>query len=411
MNVTCPYCFHAFDSDEVLFRCGNPGCRKEEDTVFAEHWKSYTSTGEFQISPEQRHLYAARKKWWGSRDTSCDLCGSKKGYTYACPNCHNELPIPMVEKGASIISVVGGPYSGKSHYIIALLHELKENGYKIGLRATLQQIGQVDLRCDRMFNERLDTLNSRHEVLEKTQEKSVPIPWVIRIDSTDPSVRGLQEPKKTIYLVFYDTAGESFADKDKVNDFAPYFQHSVGAIVFFDTLSIPAIQKIMKANQEDTSALEGVTNFGKTWEALNNIRTNSSEDSLKGKPFAFVLSKFDFVLNHSADLSFDISDFRDGNGNPKDKSFKNGMKKYDASVVKLSNDAIEGALEEWGCGNYVSEANTYYQPCCFFGISAIGDMPKDGKIPEDGIKPYRVMDPLLWIMSKIGGFAFETINE
>ena len=196
-----------------------------------------------------------------------------------------------------------------------------------------------------------------------------------------------------------------------MNDFAPYFQHSDGVIVFFDTLSIPAIQKIMKDNQEDTSALESVTNFSKTWEALNNIRTNSAEDSLKGKPFAFVLSKFDFVLEHSADLSIDISDFRDSYGNPKDKSFKNEQKKFDASIVKLGNDAIKGALENWGCGNYVGEADTHYQPCSFFGISAIGEMPNGGRISEEGIKPFRVMDPLLWIMSKIGGFAFETINE
>ena len=369
MKVTCPYCFNVFDSNDVLFRCGNPGCSTEEDEVFAKHWESYSSTGEFQISPKQKHIYASRKKWWGARDTSCDRCGSKKGYTYACPNCHNELPIPMVEKGASIISVVGGPYSGKSHYIIALLKELKENGYKIGLRATLQQTGQVDLHCDKMYNERLDILNKRHEVLEKTAEKSVPIPWIIRIDSTDPNIHGGQEPKKTIYLVFYDTAGESFADKDKMNDFAPYFQHSDGVIVFFDTLSIPAIQKIMKDNQEDTSALESVTNFSKTWEALNNIRTNSAEDSL------------------SAALSIDISDFRDSYGNPKDKSFKNEQKKFDASIVKLGNDAIKGALENWGCGNYVGEADTHYQPCSFFGISAIGEMPNGGRISEEGIKP------------------------
>lgn len=411
MKITCPYCFNAFDSNEVLYRCGNPGCKKEADEVFLNHWAPYAATGEIQIAPEQKHLYAARKKFLFGRDTSCDLCGSKKGYEYACPHCHNELPIPMVEKGASIISVVGGPYSGKSHYIVALLHELKENGYKIGLRATLQQIGQADWHTDKMYNEKLDILNNQHTVLIKTSEMAVPIPWIIRIDSVDPNVRGAQEPKKTIYLVFYDTAGESFADKDKMNDFAPYFEHSVGVIVFFDTLSIPAIQKIMNVNNEDTSVLVGVTNFGKTWEALNNIRTNTSEDSLKGKPFAFVLSKFDYVLNHSADLGFDISDFRDANGNPKDKSFKNGKKKFDANVIKLANDTIGGALEEWGCGNYVNEAETYYQPCSFFGISALGDMPNGGMISEDGIKPYRVMDPLLWIMSKIGGFAFETINE
>lgn len=411
MEITCPYCFHAFDSDNVLYRCGNPGCSKEVDDVFVEHWKHYAESGEFQIDPEQKHLFSPRRKWWGGRDTSCDKCGTQKGHLYVCPNCHNELPIPMVEKGASIISIVGGPYSGKSHYIIALINELKEYGYKIGLRSTLWEVGQKDWRTDKMYKDKLEQLNNQHSVLLKTDEKKTPIPWIISIDSVVPNVKGQQDPQKTIYLVFYDTAGESFADKDKMSEFAPYFEHSQGVIVFFDTLSIKSIQKIMKDNSEDLSVLTGVTNFDQTWEALNNIRANAQKDLLKGKPFAFVLSKFDFVLNHSSDLGFSVQSFVDKDGIPIDKSYKNGLSKFDIKQVKEAHSAITKALEKWGCGTYVSEADTYYQPSKFFGVSALGEMPENGLISEDGIKPYRVMDPLLWMMSQIGGFAFETIND
>jgi hypothetical protein len=393
-----------------MLRCCNPRCGTERDTAFEEFWNSVAPG---TIDPEQKHVYNIRRKWF-SKDMSCDLCGAKN-YIYACPHCHNELPLKLVEEGADIISVIGGPQSGKSHYIIALLHELRENGFEIGLNATLQQVGQNrEWHTETMYQRAIERINRDHSVLDKTEINSFSLPWIIRIDSTDPLKRGKQNAKKSVFLVFYDTAGENFSDPQEIKKNANYLQQSKAVIVLFDTLSIPQIKKILEVNNEDTSGSENATPFETTWTALDNF-IKSENEHLKDKPFAFVMSKFDVVLNHSDDLNFSIQGFRDGRGNPIDKSYINGQRKFNVRQVESAHELISNALSDrniWKMPKYPEFVEQYWgDNGRFFGMSALGSMPDGAEVCADGMQPYRVMDPLLWIMSKLGGFAFETIDE
>lgn len=410
MKVTCPYCFQSFDSSEVMLRCCNPRCKTETDSVFKDFWESIAPD---TIEEEQKHVYHIRKKWF-SKDMSCDLCGAKN-YLYVCPHCHNELPLKLVEEGADIISVIGGPQSGKSHYIIALLHELRENGFEIGLNATLQQVGHNKAwHTETMYKRAIDKLNNQQTVLDKTEINSFSLPWIIRIDSTDPLKRGKQDAKKSVFLVFYDTAGENFSDPEEIKKNANYLQQSKAVIVLFDTLSIPQIKNILENNNEDTSVADAATPFSTTWTALDNFIQNDNEH-LKDKPFAFVLSKFDVVLSHSEDLNFKIQSFIDGRGNYIDKSYINGKHKFNVHQIESAHEVISNALSDrniWKQPKYPRTVEEYWgDNGRFFGMSALGSSPDGAMIKEGGIQPYRVMDPLLWIMSRIGGFAFETIDE
>ena len=62
-------------------------------------------------------------------------------------------------------------------------------------------------------------------------------------------------------------------------------------------------------------------------------------------------------------------------------------------------------------GNYPTEFKKNCGTGRFFGMSALGSKPDGDSIKTESIRPYRVMDPLLWTMSRICGFAFETIND
>ena len=411
MKVTCPYCFENFDSGDVMLRCCNPRCSNENDNAFESFWESVAPG---TVNPEQKHVYAIRKKWGLLKDMSCDLCGAKN-YIHVCPNCHNELPLKLVEEGADIISVIGGPQSGKSHYIVALLHELRESGYEIGLNATLQQVGQnKEWHTETMYKNAIDKLNNQQTVLDKTEINSFSLPWIIRIDSTDPLKKGKQEAKKSVFLVFYDTAGENFSDPQEIKKNANYLKQSKAVIVLFDTLSIPQIKTILEEANEDTSESDSATPFEVTWTALDNYIKEGNEE-LKDKPFAFVLSKFDVVLSHHDDLNFSLEGFRDGKGKAIDRSYVNSKNKFNVRQVESAHEKIKDALKDkdiWNMGKYPTFVDTYWgDNGRFFGISAIGSMPDGGIIKKGGIRPYRVMDPLLWIMSKLGGFAFETIDE
>ena len=66
------------------------------------------------------------------RACECDVCGAPST-RFVCPHCNNWLPTEMIEKGSEIISVIGGPASGKSNYIVALIQQLQKYGYKLTL--------------------------------------------------------------------------------------------------------------------------------------------------------------------------------------------------------------------------------------------------------------------------------------
>jgi len=412
MEITCPYCYEKFESSQALYRCRGLRCTQEEDETYMRFWTK--DMGNTNVQPETRHVYAPRKKFLFGVDRKCDVCGAED-YDYVCPKCHNELPQEMIANGAEIISVIGGPASGKSHYIVALLQELLENGFEIGLRATPMQLGNdTSLHTTTKFEEARRQLNERLNVLEQTDRREFSLPWIIRVDSRDPKVRGKQDPKKSIYLVFYDTSGESFKSPDRMKREAAYLAQSKAVIVLFDTLSIPKIKEILSANNESTVDADKATPFEETWQALENF-INDRNQHLEKKPFAFVLSKFDVVLKHSDDLGFNIHGFIDGSGQPIDSSYINGKRVFDVSQVEEADELIRNALRNrqvWNKPKYPDFVeNTWGDNGRFFGMSAIGDTPKDGyMIPEGGIRPYRVMDPLLWVMSKLGGFAFETVG-
>ncbi|MBR1688014.1 MAG: hypothetical protein IJ710_05695 [Prevotella sp.] len=404
MKVTCPYCYEIFDSKDVMLRCRR--CPEEEDNVYFAYWEKVDSENANKM---QRHAYHIRHRFLRKDDMSCDVCGSKD-YDYICPSCHNELPAKMVEDGAEIISVIGGPNSGKTHYIIALLYELRKHGYEIGLDATLEQVGEdKNWHTDEMYRKAIRTLNTNHEVLQKTAQKSISLPWIIRLDSTDPKKNERQDPKKSIYLVFYDTAGESFEDNKQIQANAQYLRQSKAVIVLFDTTSIPAIKDILLQKNEELGRSDADRDdFDITWNTLKRFVIDN--EAVKNKPVAFVLSKFDVVLKYHERLGFDCSSFLSPSGLV-DKSYINGLNVFDMNQIKDAHDAIASSMREWDMGAYPKEFKTIFPIGRFFGMSAIGSKPNGSIITTNSIRPYRVMDPLLWTMAKIGGFAFETIND
>ena len=164
----------------------------------------------------------------------------------------------------------------------------------------------------------------------------------------------------------------------------------------------------------NTLQTENATPFETTWNGLENFIEKGNQH-LREKPFAFVLSKFDAVLDHSDDLGFNHAAFMNTQGRI-DESYINGQGEFDMRQVTLAHETIVDALSDrniWNLRKYPKFVDdTWGDNGRFFGVSAIGAMPEnDVFIPKGGIKPYRVMDPLLWIMSRLGGFAFKTFND
>lgn len=399
-TILCPYCFETFDNTEVMVQCDNYAtrtvdgkpqeiCARETNTLFNEHWDTQVML---------KHVFNPSISWldkirgYKPKACQCDMCGSTTS-RFVCPHCNNWLPTEMIEKGSEIISVIGGPASGKSNYIVTLIHQLQKYGYKLQLGQILPQlVGRNKAEYTRnLYEKAKDSIFKDHIPVAKTATTEHPIPWIFRLES--------HATKKAVYLVFYDTAGESFKDPEEIRRNAKYLEKSRAVIVLLDTLSVPHIQRILE--RKNIVNQDHATQFSETMDALNNFATDNTQ--LYKRPFAFVMSKFDSVIQNQEDLEFDVSPF-----------------KYDSSFIQTgklslreigeSSESIKSYLERWDEGQLSFDiVNKWGDNACFFGVSALGTMTNENLQINisDGqqVKPFRVMDPLVWVLHKLGGFG------
>lgn len=425
-TILCPYCYEHFESKEALVQCGNDRvrpdgnfeCEHSEHPEYARFWGAGNPIG---------HIFPARRGGlfgWGALKVKqiCDECSKENIDRFVCPHCYNRIPTEMIENGAEIISVIGFPNSGKTNYIIALVHELMHKGYTLGIDVTPSQIHPDGnqfrkFATDQRFNEMEEVLFRRKEFLQKTTVKNNYIPLIFKLyqRSTD----------KTIYLVFYDTAGEDFTDSNRMNnsDTLKYLRESSGLIILADPFSIKEVTDKLQARYADNG--DFLTQVGQSQGSNADLMSlkNTLAESLKhipeifSKPVAFVFSKFDIIINNK-DLfvNFSVDAFKEGN-TLKDSSFVD-TKMVDVANIDATSEAIEGYLNLWGQSffnewvqNWAADkknpnsgdTKNMYK---FFGVSSTGSMSEAGQLTS--VKPFRVMDPLVWVLLKLGKFNIPT---
>lgn len=407
-DILCPYCFKHFKSTEVMFRCTNESkrlntdgtsqrvCDLVEDPNYSNHWGASI--------PMPRYFngnfsFFEKIGWKKLQYKKCQ-CGTQSS-KFICPHCHNALPVEMIEKGSEIISIIGGPASGKSNYIVTLLQQLKKYSSKLGLIVTLQSVGRNDNeKTINMYKKGYEDIFEHKTAVPKTQAGSKHIPWIVRLESVST--------KKAVYLVFYDTAGENFVDQEEIKRNTTYFLESKAVVVLFDTLAVPKIKEMLKEKNIENNDTE--SKYGDTLNTIKNIIDSGNSD-LKKRPFAFVFSKFDAVVDNSESLGCDVSCFL-SDGKFANSSFvKTGV--VSLSELDTNSNTISSYLkseEIWDEDSLQNDIETIWgKNSHFFGVSALGAMTDATKeIQAEKVQPIRVLDPLTWILIKLGGFGIPT---
>lgn len=391
-KIVCPYCFEEFQRCDVMFRCGNSSCDgKAKDDALSQFWRVD------RIMPPA--LDNELGTWGRMRDkmpdqATCPTCG-RTAYNTICPVCHNVIPKEMVERKGKIISIIGARSSGKTNYITVLIDQLKKNGRKLGPGFGMLASTVADRKDDRTAikykTDFYDVLFTNHTVPAATaisdRKSKVPLIYTIRQDNL----------KERLHLVFYDTAGENFNDPSMIEENAEFLKRSDAVIFLLDTFSIPYVHDKLGMTSEIEHPIE---------EIIENINGYFSErvdkrtkEEFFRKPVAFAFSKFDALLRHEAEfgdmclpgISLDQnSAFLDGRG-------------VDFDDMRMVSEGIKAALtgdEYWAEGNFASCAGDYKNHL-FFGFSSLGKDPEgDGTIKD--IKPYRVLDPIVWALGQLG---------
>lgn len=413
-KILCPYCFNEFNNSQAYYQCESEERDREGDYVchrvvtdeYDKYWKGQDLL--------MRNVWPMKKRLFGGPKLDhqkCPQCGYSSR-RFVCPHCYNWLPSEMIESGSEIISVIGSPSSGKTNYIVALIHQLRKYGYKINMQVIPTQIyrdGHKDESTQNLFKKMDTQLFTDKTVLQKTSDKKTDIPWIFHL--SQPSTG------KSIYLVFYDSAGEKF--QQDIHKNAKYMRESSGVILILDTLSVDYVKKILtKKGQQDLGGASA--NYEEIQTALNSLMKEAHVD-IEKKPFAFVFSKFDAIIDNCKDLDFASDEFMEGDRKIDSEFIKTG--KIDLDKIDDISEAIESNLyDNWELGPLADYAlnwaakkgvrsprdpkNNYK----FFGVSALGSMPDETGTIEKA-EPYRVMDPLIWILHKLGQFDIPTTKK
>lgn len=430
-KILCPYCFEEFQNSEALYQCeseerntdGEYRCRRITSEAYDLYWKGEDLPIR-NVWP-QKGGFLSKLTGPSLKTQRCDRCGYNSR-RFVCPHCLNWLPTDMIEKGAEIISVIGSPSSGKTNYIVALIHQLSKYGYKIDLQVSPTQVyrdGHKNESTQNRYRDLERQLFKDRTMLAKTPENALDIPLIFHLSQ--------QQTNKDIYLVFYDTAGEKF--KMELQSKVRYLQRSSGVICVLDVLSIATVKNILLNKGFSEFAGQPSAPMKEIQDALDNF---SGDKSLKDKPFAFVFSKFDAILQNKSDLEFNDSVFIEGNKLCDSTYIKTGVVDLDridsiSSVIEEvlvgywdGDDNYHGWDEADFCHfahNWASKKNrdlpsdkrnpndpdNNYK---FFGVSSLGGMPDDN-MSLDEVKPYRVVDPLVWILYKLGQFKIPVKNQ
>ncbi len=377
-KVLCPYCYNKYPRSKILWRCDSGKCKKsselEEDTVYAEYHNIINAA-----QKRMPHIITNGKPKKGF--VKCDKCGEDTN-KQICPVCHSVLPATDEN---IIISVVGGPGSGKSYYVGTLLRQLIQYMSRFGCTIRMPQESR------QLYEDRYERNFKEHTVLVKTM---APAENANIVGANLPVLCNITDNKKTRTFTFFDAAGENFDDESIMRYVAPYISHSTAIILLLDPIQIPAVLNtlltedpnfVYKEDKEKHSSYEDIL--------MNTANVIHSHLKTKGQidiPLAVGFSKWDLIEN-SPSLR------PDGVITSPSPHFMNGAFSED-DCDNVSSE-IEGLLAHWEYQNFVTLAKQQFKTVKFFGFSAIGSNIMS-RTTAPNIVSKRVEDPFLWLLHK-----------
>jgi hypothetical protein len=288
---------------------------------------------------------------------------------------------------SQLIGMVGAKESGKTVYMTVLLHELRN---RVGAQYDAAIMGADDETLRRFTGEYEDVLYSRRRLPPATQRAGQrggmvdPLVFRFTADPRGPHGQRGREPRQNL-LSFFDTAGEDFESQQSTAVNARYLTCADGIILLIDPLQLPG------------NLPRGTGPVHKPAEQILNQVTNILLDYNKGgratinKRVAVVFTKIDTLWD-----TF-------GPGSPMHATPPTGGA-FDTADSLDVHEEIRHQLHSWD-GSQIDRMLSKHFPgrYRYFGVSALGRGPTpDNAVSPSGLQPYRVADPLIWLLSESG---------
>jgi hypothetical protein len=398
--VTCPYCFAVVPRQRIAFRClGRPGRGPGCDPVLDQRLADYSGSVAGASLPP---VFSAAGR---SGRADCPACGRPTGRR-VCPECHNPLPTAYCDTPGRIVALVGAKNAGKSTYIAVLLHELMN---RIGTELDASLVACDDRTIDRYKRDFARPLLEERRLLATTASAATtprePLVYLLTRTRTRNTrrprpgrlwSRGDRNETDAITLVLFDTAGEDLRSRDMRDLHLRYLEAADAIIFLVDPLELPGARAALLDGAVDGTTpvtvddpgSEPINVIARVTEALSLGRTAAGGDRLR-VPVAVALTKIDALQPSFARQS----------ALHRTRACHGALDLDDREAV---DEQVRAVLHEWQAGQLDRYLGQHYAEYALFGLSALGGMPHDGRVGAGGVRPYRVEDPLLWLLHRFG---------
>lgn len=308
----------------------------------------------------------------------------------ACPVCHSRLPADVRDSQTICIAMSGARTTGKSLYIAVVVKQLKRFANALG--SVLEPADDATARTYAQVYE--EPLYVQRGIMQPTaragsERSSARTPLVFSLGRIDGRRR---------YIVLRDVAGEDMEEPPEDLEHLAFLRHADAILFMFDPLAVPAVR----------SKLSGLIPMprelgGRPEAVLANLMRILETAA---PPIGVVLSKFDAV---QALADVDDQTWRSRMANPGAAYSRDGSDsdaRYDAADGDLLHQEVRTLLLELGAADVVlalqnpsSGVPLLYR---FFAVSALGAAPEGERLDARGIAPFRVLDPVRWVLATTG---------
>jgi GTPase SAR1 family protein len=294
-----------------------------------------------------------------------------------------------------MIGLIGSKGSGKTVMMTVLVKQLRETVAKqFGASIRLTTDSPDGLESTEAYKtHREDSLFERGLLPGKTVVANTAnrrIPLVLEWQSVKNGAFGRSSVESTI-LSFLDTAGEQLNTLEETYSLE-YIAACDSLIIALDPFAIPGARSNLNLPQSalqtsDGAPLEVIQHVTEMLRVELGVKNNKKIKV----PVAVVFTKIDAFYRMM------------GRGNPI-MNPPGRLPAYQGMDGQAVHEQMRALLHEWNASDIDNHLTLNYRDFRFFGVSALGAEPDyaQGQAAPGGIRPHRVEDPLLWLLTKEG---------
>ena len=392
-EISCPHCWKTFPRQYIMYISAHPSLIG--DPVCGEH--------------EQKRFFPVVFNTIGQPlDSEGMVC-----IDMACPHCHLRLPASIIDLNSLYFSIVGAPASGKSYFLTAFTHVLRQvlpESFGCSFLDVDPQMNSVLNSYEKMLF--MSVNRNNFVALPKTQQigegfsnqifmsglaVDLPKPFIFEMKSLFS-----RDKEKHLNVIFYDNAGEHFQPGSDVvmNPATQHLSHSNGIIFIFDPSADASMRRECDQNDPQIAESHKITDQNVLLcEMISRLRRHANLRTDERYPVPCVIC----VAKHDVWSSLLDRDLRKLNPVRTDASLPEAV--LDTNLILDVSFSVRELLLKTNPA-IVNTAESFFEDVIYIPTSNFGTLATKnangaiGIIPEN-INPLWTEIPFLYLLSKM----------